>query len=465
MLSNKIFILIIIFLFAFSISSALVSAEEIDLKTALESALENNSSILAAEEKLKAAENKKAAAESIMNSKLRGEIAWQDEEITDEGNFVSSLTYSKLFAESKGTKAKLNQAELDFLIANLEYQKIRDEILHNVIKQYYLLLKIQKLIEKQETGLKEAKALYKDAELRFEDSLLTEAGLLRLEINLDKSRQALKQLNNQYQTASEQFKRMTGISSAENNLKVEEEVIFSEKEIREDNADIFWDAALNNRSDYLIQILSSDNIESSIDYLESEKRPTFTLGGEYNFEDGKVEAAVNSDYQLNVSTRLDTIEKEEMYISLADMQLFEESEWKITAAVSYEFSDGGKKNAEIKSAQANLNENEIKIKDLEEEIKILINAKLRELAESRERIEIAAKNLKRAELEYKSTEKRFKQGAVTESALISAQSLLEEAETENIEAKYSYELKKAELLSEMQIIYKELINEQSGGDL
>jgi len=465
MMSNKIFILIIIFLIAFSISSDLVYAEEIGLKKALESALENSSSILAAEEKLKAAENKKAAAESIMNSKIRGEIARQNEELTDGGNFISSINYSKLFAESKGTKAKLKQAELDFHIANLEYQKLRDEILHNVIKQYYSLLKIQKLIEKEEMGLKEAEILYKDAVLRFEDSLLTEAGLLRLKINLDKSKQKLKNLNNQYQTNIEQFKRLTGISAAENNLKFEEKVIFSEKEIKEDNKDIFVEAALNNRSDYLIQILSSDIIKSSIDYLESEKGSTFTLSGEYNFEDGRVEAAVNSDYQFNLKTQLNTIEKEEMYISLAEMQLYEESEWKITAAFSYEFSDGGKKKAEIAAAEANLNANQIKIRDLKDEIEIIINAKLRELAESRAGIETTLKNLKRAELEYQSTQKRFKAGAVTESALISARSLLKEAETDKIEAEYNYELKKAELLLEMQIIYKEFINLQSGGGL
>ncbi len=465
MLRNKLFIIIMVLLFLLGSAAVNVSAEEINLRTALESALENNSSLLAAEEKLKAAESKKSAADSIMNSKLSGEIAWQDEELSDEGDFVTSLNYSKIFAESRGTKAQLRQAEIDFLIANLEYQKIRDEILHNVIKQYYALLKNQKLIEKQQTILKEAEALYKDAELRYEDSLLTKAGLLKLEINLDKSRQILNSLKNQYLTNIEQFERLTGISIEKEKMEVSEEMVFNEKEISLDNGDLFLKTALNNRSDYLIQILNSDGLESSINYLESEKGPTFSLGGEYNFDDGKVEAVVNNDYQLNIKTRLDTIEREEMYVSLADMQLFEESEWKITAAVSYDFSDGGKKNAEIEAAQANLNGNKIKIKDMEEEIKILLNAKLRELSDSRARIETAAKNLKRAELEYQSAEKRFKLGAVTESGLISAQSLLEEAETEKIEAEYNYELKKAELLSEMQIIYKELVDGKSGGDL
>jgi outer membrane protein TolC len=427
----------------------------------LQAALKNNSSLQSAEEKLKAAEAENKSAHSILNSKISGELAWQDEELSDEGDFITSLNYSKLIAKSKGTKAQLEAADIKLIQAGLDYSQSRDQILKQVIQQYYILLKNQELIAKQELRIKEAEALYEDAVLRYEDSFLTKAGLLELEINLDKSRQNLENLQNEKNTNQEKLTRLSGLKTEKLNI-IAEKLPIEEYNLN-DSQDILK-LALNNRSDYQKALLNSNILEMNINYLESGKSPDLSLKGEYNFDDGKVETSFNSDYQLNLKTSLDTIDREQMYISVKDMQLFEESEWKVIAAVSYEFSDGGRKEADIKAVESNLRANEIRTADLENEIEIKIKEELRNLASNRNRIIIARKYLKKARLEYQSTENRFRQGAVTESAVISARRLLKEAESEKIEAQYDYEINMAELLAEMQIIYQKLVNSETGGD-
>src|SRR6056297_2031474 len=121
MKTNKIIIGLLLAVSLLLSLSLSVSAAEIDLNTVLESALKNNNTLQAAREKLKAAEMRKKSAETIMNSKLTGELSWQDEELTEDGDIFTTIEYSKFLAESSGTEAQLDKAELKYYIAELEF--------------------------------------------------------------------------------------------------------------------------------------------------------------------------------------------------------------------------------------------------------------------------------------------------------------------------------------------------------
>ncbi len=462
MLKNKLIVIIVLvaFLVVFSPTKGF-TADKVGINEAINLALENNRTLLAAEQKLTAAEKGNEAAESVMNYNLSGQISWQDEELTEDGNLFSSINYSKFLAESAGIGAKLDKAELKLLAAQIEFEKLRKEVLLNVIEQYYNLLKLQKLEHKQKAVVEEAESLYFNAQQRYQDSLIKKADLLRMEINLDKSRQALKSLENNKTTAEAQFMRLTGIEK--NNLILKEDKLISDS--YELNIKSLLKAALKNRSDYNIQLLNTELINADIKYLKSEQKPVFSIGGEYVHDDGKVEASVNSKYQLNLKGSFDTVKKNETYIALKNLQLLEESEWKVTAALSYQFSDGGQKEAEIEAAAARLRESKIKLEDLKSEIEIEISQLLRELDEKRESIKIADKNHHKAELEYQSVVNRYNKGAVIESEVVSAHKLLFEAETESILAEYHYHLKKAELLAALEKIYSSFKAEKLGGDI
>ena len=439
-----------------------VYAAEIGLNTALESALENNNTLQAAREKLKAAEMQKKSAETIMNSKLTGELSWQDEELTEDGDIFTTIEYSKFLAESSGTEAQLDKADLKYYIAELEFNKKREEVLESVIKQYYNLLKIEALVSNQKQAVKEAEAIYQDAEKRFADNLITEAELLRMEINLDKNKEKLQSIESDRIKANEQFSLVTGIDTDQLNLKdnnlinAQSDLYFKKNELLE--------LAYQNRTDYQIQQLNSDLIKTDIQYLKAEDDPVFSLGGEYLFEDGRIKTSLNSKYQFNLSGSADTRDQDEKYISLKDLQLLDESEWKVTAALSYEFSDGGQNKADVKAAEAGIKASEINLDNLESEIRIELSSLLRELELTEISLETAAKNLKRAELEYQSTKNRYQMGAVIESDLISAQRLLSDAKTDLTAAKYAVQLKKTEVLAAVENIYKSFTAGVLGGD-
>jgi outer membrane protein TolC len=439
-----------------------VSAAEIYLNTVLESALENNNTLQAAREKLKAAEMQKESAETIMNSKLKGEISWQEEELTDDGDIFTTIEYSKFLTESLGIGAQLEKAELKYYIAELEFNKKREEVLENVIKQYYNLLKIEALFSNQKQAVKEAEAIYQDAEKRFADNLITEAELLRMEINLDKNREKLQSIESDKIKASEQFSLLTGIDTDQLNLK--DNNLINAQSNPYFKKDKLLELAYQNRTDYQIQQLNSDLIKADIQYLKAETDPVFSLGGEYLFEDGRIKTSLNSKYQFNLSGSADTRDQDEKYISLKDLQLLDESEWKVTAALSYEFSDGGQNKADIKAAEAEIKASEINLENLESEIRIELSSLLRELELTELNLETAAKNLKRAELEYQSTKNRYQMGAVIESYLISVQRLLSDAETDLTAAKYAVQLKKTEVLAAVENIYKSFTAGVLGGD-
>src|SRR6056297_2907224 len=456
---------IICLLLAVSLSlflSLTVSVAEIDLNTVLESALKNNNTLQAAREKLKAAEMQKESAETILNSKLTGQVSWRDEELTEDGDIFTTIEYSKFLAESSGTEAQLDKADLKYYIAELEFNKKREEVLESVIKQYYNLLKIEALVSNQKQAVKEAEAIYQDAEKRFADNLITEAGLLRIEINLDKNKEKLQSIESDRIKANEQFSLVTGIDTDQLNLKdnnlinAQSDLYFKKNELLE--------LASQNRTDYQIQQLNSDLIKADIQYLKAADDPVFSLGGEYLFEDGRIRTSLNSRYQFNLSGSADTRDQDEKYISLKNLQLLDESEWKVTAALSYEFSDGGQNKADIKAAEAGVKASQINLDNLESEIRIELSSLLRELELTELSLETAAKNLKRAELEYQSTKNRYQMGAVIESYLISAQRLLSNAETELTAAKYAVQLKKTEVLAAVENIYKSFNAGVLGGD-
>lgn len=459
---NKIILFSLIFLVFSTVIPVSLLAAEINLDTALKSTLENNNTLKSAREKLKSAEMQKKSAKSIMNSKLSGELSWQDEELTEDGSIFSTINYSKFLAEASGTEAQLDRADLKYYIAKLEYKKIREEVLAAVIKQYYNLLKIDDLIKSQKSAVSEAEALYQDAEKRHADNLITDADLLRMKINLEKSREKLKSIKSDRTTAEEEFSLLTGINASE--LKLKDRKISNLESAVEFKKDSLLKQAYENRSDYQIKKLNSDLIQADIKYLNSEDDPVFSLGGEYLFEDGKVKTSLNSKYQFNLIASADTRDQNEKYISVKNLELLEESEWKVTAALSYQFSDGGKNNAEIKAAEARLKESKFNLKNLEEEIKIEISSLLRELDLAKNRVDTAVKNLKRVKLEYQSTKSRYQKGAVIESELISAQKLLAEAKTDLAAAEYAVQLKKTEIMAAVGNIYKNLTADKLGGD-
>ena len=439
-----------------------VSAAEIDLNTVLESALENNNTLQAAREKLKAAEMQKKSAETIMNSKLTGELSWRDEELTEDGDIFTTIEYSKFLAESSGTEAQLDKADLKYYIAELEFNKKREEVLESVIKQYYNLLKIEALVSNQKQAVKEAEAIYQDAEKRFADNLITEAELLRMEINMDKNKEKLQSIESDRIKASEQFSLLTGIDTDQLNLK-DNNLINSQSNLYFKKNELL-ELAYQNRTDYQIQQLNLDLFKADIQYLKAADDPVFSLGGEYLFEDGRIKTSLNSKYQFNLSGSADTRDQDEKYISLKDLQLLDESEWKVTAALSYEFSDGGQNKADVKAAEAGIKASEINLDNLESEIRIELSSLLRELELTELSLETAAKNLKRAELEYQSTKNRYQMGAVIESDLISAQRLLSDAKTDLTAAKYAVQLKKTEVLAAVENIYKSFTAGVLGGD-
>lgn len=459
---NKIILFSLIFLVLSIVLPSSLLAAEINLDRALNSALENNNTLKSAREKLKSAEMQKKSAESIMNSKLSGELSWQDEELTDDGSIFSTINYSKFLAEASTTEVQLDKADLKYYIAELEYKKSREEVLAAVIKQYYNLLKIDKLIRSQQAAAAEAEALYQDAKKRHTDNLITDADLLRMQINLEKSREKLKSIKSDKTTAEEEFSLLTGINAPE--LKLKDREIGSLESSVEFKKDSLLKLAYENRSDYQIKKLNADLIQADIKYLNSEDDPVFSLGGEYLFEDGKLKSSLNSKYQFNLSASADTRDQNEKYISVKNLELLEESEWKLTAALSYQFSDGGKNKAEVKAAEARLKESEFSLKNLKEQIKIEVSSLLRELDLAKNRAATAAKNLKRAKLEYQSTENRYQKGAVIESELISAQKLLTEAKADLAEAEYAVQLKKTEIMAAVENIHQSFTAGELGGD-
>ncbi|ADQ14205.1 TolC family protein [Halanaerobium hydrogeniformans] len=463
MLKNKIItaalILLMIFSALFVNYENLKAAERLDLSTAIEMALKNNRNFEAARNKLLQAEKQSEAAKTIMNSKLFAETAWQSEELNQSGDFIASLNYQKLLAQSKGTKAVLQKAELELLIAKLNFDKNREEVLHNLIKQYYAILSINEKIESQKVIIEEAESFFADAKARYDDGLLTEADLLELEINLDKSLDALANLKNEEQRAKEHLARLTAYQETDFIVQAPEKD-FEVYEARE----MLIEKALNNRSDYLTQELELEIIKSEIAYLDSEKRADLNLRGEYIFEDGRIKAAFNDDYQLSLKGSFDTIDKElvdrdmlqsEETIKLID-NLTEESEWKITASISYEFSDGGRKKAESKALEAGYNALHLNREDLEEELKIEIKHLVNKIREAEQKLLTAEKNLEKSRLQYQSSKNRFEQGAINQSQLITSQRLFREAEDNKINADYNLSLTKLELLAYLEIIYQEI---------
>ncbi|SDL22873.1 TolC family protein [Halarsenatibacter silvermanii] len=430
---------------------------KLELETALARAEKSDDELEAARHQLEAAKQRKLSSETILNPKIEGEMGWQKSEKGEsEGELAGTINYSNILAESRTISTQLDIAELSYEKARLNYRENRNEILQVVAEKYYSLLEIKEQIASQEQRITQLESLYQEAEEQYEDDMLTEAGLLEIEFELETAQQHLKKLEDRARTERKLLSRRVDIDpnqlelKSPENFSLIEEMNLKLKDL-EDSSELIQ-KALNYRSDFQNQLLAARLAEKEAKYISSQKDPDLILSGEYNFNDGsRGQASLDSNYELSMQGHLTTED-------VLEDPFEEKNDWEITAGISYEFSDGGRRKADIAEADAEEKEHEIRADYLAESIEIEIESLLYDISRHRTDVEIAATNLERAELEYNSALTRWQKEAITESELLAARSLLAEAEMEKINLEYELGRKKIELLGAMQKIYSDLIS-------
>ncbi|RKY89875.1 hypothetical protein DRQ15_08605 [candidate division KSB1 bacterium] len=120
--------------------------------------------------------------------------------------------------------------------------------------------------------------------------------------------------------------------------------------------------------------------------------------------------------------------------------------WTISLVAQLNLFDWGQTAFQIEQAQSQLQQTEHAMKQLQDGIVLQITQTYLSLLEAKEKVETTKINIQQAQENYRVTNEKFKQGLVSNTELLDANTLLTQAKTEYINALADYRIAYANLM-------------------
>lgn len=194
--------------------------DSLDLRTALEFALENNFAIREARERIKQQEGVvlEVRAQQIPNVAATGDYTRNDKEVSNsvppqDRDWGVAVQATQLLYAGGGVNASVRGARLTREAAELELQGIINEQLLAVRTQFYTVLLARQRIGVQEENVKLLEEQLKDAQNRFDAGATSNFEVLRAKVALANGRPDLITARNDFRLAVEQLRQVLGFTN------------------------------------------------------------------------------------------------------------------------------------------------------------------------------------------------------------------------------------------------------------
>ncbi len=400
-----------------SFSATTFAAEELNQEQAVQLALEQNSEL----------------------EQLRAEVATAKAQLEEaKGAFYptvdlgSSYTYTKFGVEPLQPRPNDNyRVQLDlkqplFLggqlrsnyqlaknglkMSQLKLEQKKEEIIYQVLEEYYNLLKTKKMLQVREQQVNQNRRYVRVAKVNKEEGITTKADLLQAKVSYNQAQQQLLVAENNLENAKLALQNTL-------NIKEEKEVEITDSLEWQENSfklEEVYDYALNNKA--VIQLLNLQQQNAELNLKNKKNKsiyPNINLQSSYTA----------SDEELTIS----------------------DGDWQTTLSLSYNLFNGGRDKAQIKQKSKELEQAELKQQQTKDDIKLLLNKSLLDLRAAKERIKLNQLNLEQAEENLTDNELRFKEGMITSLDLLNIQTTFQQVQTQYYQAIYDYNLALARL--------------------
>lgn len=433
----------LIFLLLLAVPVAAQQRLNLSLEQSIEIALKRSKSLLIAEEKLREAEARVGEARagffpqlSMKSSYTRLDVApyitmakfrlpfpipGMPRKITigDDENYAAILSLQQpLFTGFKllnGYKMAQYGAEAE----EYNFQKAKSELIFKVKEAYYGVLKAQEFKRVSEGAVQQMKAHLQDLENMYKVGLIAKNDLLKAQVQLSNVELMLIRATNAVKMAKTAFCSLLGVP-LDTEVTLESQLEYQPMDsIKLEDA---IHQALRDRPELKAMEYSLKAAEKAVALAKSSWLPNIFLIGNYNYKRPNREL------------------ERRFYKS-----------WDVTLAVQINIWDWGSIYYQTSQAKHRLRQLQEAYEQLQDGIVLEVIQSHLSLTEAQQKLQVTKKNVGQAEENYRVTREKFKQGMVTNTELLDAQTLLTKAKVDYINALADYNIAKASLIKAMGI--------------
>jgi len=406
-------------------------AEELNLKNALDIAMEKSPAIVSAREGVTAADGKLGQAFGAMlpNVSFSGQTgssyiqpykAFGLIEVNSREETAAVTNYSLTLTQPLFNGALLpglQLAEAGYKIAKENYKKAQYDLVYNVVSTYYGVLKASKMNTLAQDTLDMSRSHLKQVKAMLDAGTATRADVLRVEVQVANNEVGLMKADNGLILAKDAFNNILG-------RDLETEVALSDKEIASEivtpkSGKDCLVMAFENKPDWKIYKLNKQMTANSKDIAWSGYLPSFALIGE------------------SKANRTDYPESDELDADIYDNTVMASAQWTLF--------DGMARESRIKEANANLAALEANEESIRNGIILEVKDACLNLESSVKMIKSAKKAVDLARENYRISRERYRTGAGSNLEMIDAETAYTEAQTNLYQAQFDYQVAKAKV--------------------
>ncbi|OCL26509.1 hypothetical protein U472_10965 [Orenia metallireducens] len=301
-------------------------------------------------------------------------------------------------------------AKNNLKISKLELEQKKEEIIYQVLEEYYNILKAKEILKVREQQVNQNKEYVEVAEINKEVGIGTKSDLLQAKVSYNQAQQDLLVAKNNLETTKLALKNTLNMAD-DVELEISDTLEWKEEEFEMEEV---YSYALYNKSMFKLLDLQEENAKLS---LKREKNsniyPEVSLNAKYE----------TSDEKFTVS----------------------DGNWQTTLSLSYNLFNGGRDKEQEEQLSKVLEKVQINQKQIKRDIRLSIKSTLLNLRAARDRIKLNELNLKQAQENLENNELKFKEGIITCLDLLDVQTTYQQVRTQYYQAIYDYNLAVAEL--------------------
>lgn len=397
--------------------------EQLDLKTALSFALENNYSIRQAKERIREQEGLiiEIKAQALPTASVDSRATRTDWELYDDRGGTSAasnedwsiaLNVRQLLYAGGGVKSALDAQQLVREAALLDLQAAINDALLAVRTRFYNVLLARDQIRVQEQNVGLLREQLQTAKNRFEAGSVSNFDVLRAEVELANAQPPLIRARNNFRISVEELRQVIGYdnSEAENLRKVPEfigSLDFTPTTFELQQA---LDAARTSRPELKQLEKIADARVAGVRNAKSNYYPDLALVGGYEFR----KDARSPRFRDSLDG------------------------WTVGLQSSWAVFDGRATAGRVRQARSQLEQAKLSVAEQRLAIEVEVRRALSSLQEAMELADAAQKVVEQAEEALRLANARYSAGTATQLDVLSAQVALTQARDNQLQANYSY---------------------------
>lgn len=294
-------------------------------------------------------------------------------------------------------------------LADVEYNQKKSQTLLNLIESYYNVLMAEKRIEIEEKALELVKEQKKAVQASYDAGMAVKTDVLQVEIEEGNALHSFESAQDALYLAKKSLSKTAGINDHQFVLKEPE--ISPQLEL---DLETMQQKAIGDNSQLQMLAINKTMTETNLEMEKKSRFPQVALAANYSWQDDKLS--------------------------------FEDGSWDVSLSLSLSLFDGGKSDSEQRKIKKQLEKLEETRENAQSMIELDIENIMLDIEQNLKKIELQRLNVEKAEENFELQSKRYEAGMGKNIDVLSAGTVLKQAEIEFMQSEYQYIINQYKLL-------------------